>query len=92
MLTAQLLRPAGTGAHLSTSGVEFDEKILRLGPDCALRRGVPRDVHVRSFAFTCIPRSSERRPSPAEVCVCAPHAWLVHIWRFAVKRWCSGFF
>lgn len=37
MLTAQLLRPAGTGAHLSTSGLEFDEKVLRLGPDCALR-------------------------------------------------------
>jgi len=37
MITAQLLRPAGTGAHLSTSGLEFDEKILRLGPDCALR-------------------------------------------------------
>lgn len=37
MLTAQLMRPAGTGAHLSTSGLEFDEKVLRLGPDCALR-------------------------------------------------------
>lgn len=37
MVTAQLLRPAGTGAHLSTSGLEFDEKVLRLGPDCALR-------------------------------------------------------
>jgi len=43
MITAQLLRPAGTGAHLSTSGLEFDEKILRLGPDCALRRAASVD-------------------------------------------------
>ena len=43
MLTAQLLRPAGTGAHLSTSGLEFDEKILRFGPDCALRMAASLD-------------------------------------------------
>lgn len=43
MITAQVLRPAGTGAHVSTWGVEFDEKILRLGDDCALRLAASLD-------------------------------------------------
>jgi len=37
VIAAQLVRPAGTGPHLSTGGLEFDETLLRIGQDCALR-------------------------------------------------------
>ena len=68
MLTAQLLRPAGTGAHLSTSGVEFDEKILRFGPDCALRRGSTTSTRIHR-----IPGLNRMRRYTSKY-MCAPHA------------------
>ena len=44
MVTARLVRPAGTGAHLSTTGVEFDETLLRVGDAFALRLAASLDV------------------------------------------------
>ena len=44
MVTARLVRPAGTGAHLSTTGVEFDEALLRVGDAFALRLAASLDV------------------------------------------------
>ena len=37
VIAAQLCRPSGTGPHLSTGGLEFDETLLTIGRDCALR-------------------------------------------------------
>jgi len=38
-----MISDLGTRAHLSTSGVEFDEKLFRVGPDCALRMAASVD-------------------------------------------------
>ena len=43
MIAAQLVRPSGTGPHLSTGGLEFDETLVRLGRDCALRMAASVD-------------------------------------------------
>ena len=43
VMTARLVRPAGTGTHLSTTGLEFDENLLRLGDEFALRLAASLD-------------------------------------------------
>ena len=51
MIAAQLVRPSGTGPHLSTGGLEFDETLVRLGRDCTLRMAAnvdfPREYPAR---------------------------------------------
>ena len=43
VIAAQLVRPSGTGPHLSTGGLEFDETLLTIGRDCALRAAANLD-------------------------------------------------
>ena len=43
VIAAQLVRPSGTGPHLSTGGLEFDETLLTIGRDCTLRAAANLD-------------------------------------------------
>ena len=62
-MEARFTRPTGTGAHLSTSGLEFDERLLKaVSDDFGLRLAAnvdfPRAVFIKFFARRYAPKES----------------------------------